>query len=103
MIGNLPLKERIILTSGPLEYELKTDPDDGFPDDTEATLYIYSKDWLTELGFWPLTVLPGLVRVSVTEEDVAALPSHCRFRIYVTYPGEARRPWYEGTALRVTA
>lgn len=102
-IGSIPRRERLILPrrGAPLEHVFTADT--TFPVDTTAYLYFYDTED-EALAFFPLTVSGATITIDVDGEELAEVPNHCGFTVFVTYPSDAdkRRPWYQGAAIRST-
>ena len=102
MIGNTPLQDRISLVTGEGLYAfLPVEPDDPFPDGTEAELRFYAYDNLTEpVAFFPLDVVSGGVPIRIDAHDTDPIPDGSGFKIFVTYPGIRPLIWYRGVVIR---
>jgi hypothetical protein len=100
-IGAVPIRERLILPRRGAGLSHVLEGDTTFPTGTTATLYLYDGDD-TELGFWPLTVSGADITIDIDSEDLVAVPNHCFFTVFVTYPAGKKLPWFEGASLRMS-
>lgn len=98
-LGHTPVKAEILLRKGCDWTWLLTvdESDDPLPDSTTVTLYVYSRDGDTLLGFWPaVEVLPGSAQLQIYADDHALIPDGAKFTIVLAKPGFPKTPWLEG-------
>jgi len=99
VLGHVPTKAEILLRRGcDWTWFIGVDSeDDPLPDDTDVTLYVYSRDNTELLAFWPaVTVEPGGAQLQIYADDHAAIPDGAKFTIVLAKPGYPKTPWFEG-------
>lgn len=102
MIGYEPYSDELVITKGQaFSAYLSVTAEDPFPENTSASLYMYSRDGQTQLGFWPATLVEeGGAQFQIDADDLNGIPDGARFRVYVTYEDSVPTCWYRGPVWR---
>ena len=103
VLGHVPTKAEIILRKG-CDYAdfVEVDADEPLPDGTTVTLYVYARDGVELIDFWPaVEVSPGGAQLQIYADDHETVPDGAKFTVILHKPGFPKTPWFEGRVSKV--
>jgi hypothetical protein len=103
VLGHVPTKAEILLRKGcDFTWFIEVEDDEPLPDDTTVTLYVYSRDSVELVAFWPaISVVPGGAQLQIVADDHEIIPDGGKFTVVLQKPGYPKTAWLEGRVSKV--
>lgn len=103
VLGHVPTKAEILMRKGcDWVYPVEVEDDEPLPDDTVVTLYVYPRDSMDVIAFWPaVEVLPGRAQFQIFADDHEIIPDGAKYTVILEKPGYPKTPWFEGRISKV--
>lgn len=103
VLGHVPTKAEILLRKGCDWVDFVEVPeDDPLPASTTVTLYVYTRDGVELIAFWPAVLVePGGAQFQIFADDHEIVPDGAKFTVVLKKPGFPKTAWYEGRVSKV--